>query len=60
MRKISKTSDIIDGVETIRVQANGIDFEVDTQGEGDKMIFVFMDGQSMALPGVFKCLILQI
>ena len=38
MTQISKTSDIIDGVETIRVQANGIEFEVDTQGEGDKMI----------------------
>ena len=38
MTQISKTSDIIDAVETIRVQANGIDFEVDTQGEGDKMI----------------------
>ena len=38
MTKISKTSDIIDGVETITVQANGIDFEVDTQGEGDKLI----------------------
>ena len=38
MTQISKTSDIIDAVETIRVQANGIDFEVDTQGEGDKLI----------------------
>ena len=38
MTQIGKTSDIIDGVETIKVQANGIDFEVDTQGEGDKMI----------------------
>ena len=38
MTQISKTSDIIDAVETIRVQANGIEFEVDTQGEGDKMI----------------------
>jgi len=38
MTAIGKTSDIIDAVETIRVQANGIEFEVDTQGDGENLI----------------------
>ena len=32
---IGKTADIIDGVETIRIQANNIEFEVDAQREGE-------------------------
>ena len=38
MANIGKTSDIIDAVETIRIQANNIEFEVDAQGEGETLI----------------------
>ena len=38
MANIGKTSDIIDAVETIRIQANNIEFEVDAQGEGATLI----------------------
>ena len=38
MTNIGKTSDIIDAVETIRIHANNIDFEVDVQGEGETLI----------------------
>tara|TARA_B100001964_G_C14146224_1_gene559824 strand:- start:96 stop:1013 length:918 start_codon:yes stop_codon:yes gene_type:complete len=33
-----KTSDIIKTVDTILVEANGIEFEVDTQGEGERLV----------------------
>ena len=33
-----KTSDIIKAVDTISVEANGIEFEVDTQGEGERLV----------------------
>ena len=33
-----RTSDIIKTVDTISVQANGIEFEVDTQGDGEKLV----------------------
>ena len=32
------TSDLIKEVETISVDANGVRFEVDTQGEGDRLV----------------------
>ena len=38
MTRIGKTSDIIEAVETIRVHGNNIEFEVDTQGEGEQLI----------------------
>ena len=33
-----RTMDILPEVETIRVEANGISFEVDTMGEGDRPV----------------------
>ena len=33
-----RTMDILPEVETIRVEANGISFEVDTMGEGDRLV----------------------
>ena len=33
-----RTMDILPEVETIRVEANGITFEVDTMGEGDRLV----------------------
>ena len=35
---MQKTSEIIETVDTISVEANGIKFEVDTQGDGDKLV----------------------
>jgi len=35
---MQKTSDIYPSIETIFIKANGIDFEVDTQGNGDKLV----------------------
>ena len=32
------TSDLIKEVETISVDANGVRFEVDTQGKGDRLV----------------------
>ena len=31
-----RTSEIIETVDTISIHANGIEFEVDTQGEGER------------------------
>ena len=35
---MQKTSDIYESIETIFIKANGIDIEVDTQGNGDKLV----------------------
>ena len=35
---MQKTSDIYPSIETIFIKVNGIDFEVDTQGNGDKLV----------------------
>ena len=51
-----RTMDILPEVETIRVEANGISFEVDTMGEGDRLVLCLHGFPSTAFLGVSKCL----
>ena len=50
-----RTMDILPEVETIRVEANGISFEVDTMGEGDRLVLCLHGFPEHSVSGASKC-----